>query len=65
MTARAPAILLAVALGGCAARTEPPAAVSAPAVAPALRDLQAISDLQSAFDRDRAHPRVVLLLSPT
>ena len=51
-------------LGGCAARPRP-AAPAVEARDAALRDLQALSGLQSAFDRDRAHPRVVLLLSPT
>jgi len=63
MTARALVLLLAVGLGGCATRTP----IAPPAVArdTSLHDLAALGDLTAAFDRDRGHPRLVLLLSPT
>jgi hypothetical protein len=56
------AALLAASLAGCAARDRP--AVVPPAAA-ALQDLAGVDDLAARFDRDRAHPRIVLLLSPT
>jgi hypothetical protein len=52
-------VLAALALGGCAART------ATPPVPATLQDLAAVDDLAARFDRDRAHPRLVLLLSPT
>jgi hypothetical protein len=52
---------------GCATG---PGVKARPAVVPEtlagrLRDLDTLRDLTAAFDRDRAHPRLVLLLSPT
>lgn len=61
----AAALLLAVAVAGCAARarsTTPPAPAARP---PVVHDLRTLADLTELFDRDRDHPRIVLLLSPT
>ena len=63
MTTRALAVLLAFALGGCAIHAAPVAPVEARVSS--VHDLAALGDLAAAFDRDRAHPRLVLLLSPT
>ena len=61
---RLAALLVSIALAGCAAhpRPAPPPSFSAP---PVVHDLASLRDLAARFDRDRAHPRVVLLLSPT
>jgi hypothetical protein len=58
------ALLLAGALAGCAAHARP---ANAPAAArtPVVHDLRTFADLTALFDRDRDHPRIVLLLSPT
>ena len=63
MTRKVLAALVAALLGGCAAHVPPPP--PAEARGSELRELAALGDLTAAFDRDRAHPRVVLLLSPT
>jgi hypothetical protein len=44
-----------------------PLAAQTPVVpsAPALRDINRITDLQSTFERDAGKVRIVLLLSPT
>jgi hypothetical protein len=60
----AAALLVAGLLHGCAARSTPAApAVASPA--PVVHDLRTLADLSVPFDRDRDHPRIVLLLSPT
>ena len=58
------ALLLAGALAGCAAHARQ---ANAPAAAPTpvVHDLRTLADLTALFDRDREHPRIVLLLSPT
>ena len=62
MTLRAAvALVLLLAAPACAVR-QPPAPAPPAAV---LDELPAIDELRGAFDRDRAHPRIVLLLSPT
>jgi hypothetical protein len=33
--------------------------------APTLHDLTKVSQLQTAFNQDRGHPRLIVLLSPT
>ena len=58
-------IVLAVGMAACAARTVPPPVVPAAAPAPVVHDLAGIDGLAARFDRDRDHPRIVLLLSPT
>ena len=40
-------------------------ALPAAAQAPALRPLQGVDELKSWFNANRAHPRVIFLLSPT
>ena len=59
------ALLLAATLPGCSARPVPPPGIAVAEASPVLRDLQSIDELAGIFDRDRDHPRVVLLLSPT
>lgn len=61
----AAALLLAGALAGCAAHTRPAAVPAEAARPPVVHDLRTLADLAEIFDRDRDHPRVVLLLSPT
>jgi hypothetical protein len=57
-------LLLAGALAGCAAHArQATAPVAAPT--PVVHDLRTLADLAARFDRDRNHPRIVLLLSPT
>lgn len=64
MSTKALAVLIAaLTLAGCATRTPPAPPAAAPAFS--LHDLAALDDLAAAFDRDRGHPRLVLLLSPT
>jgi hypothetical protein len=68
IAARWPRALVGLALAaalGCATHTRPAAPVAAPAPAGVVRDLRTVADLGAAFDRDRDHPRIVLLLSPT
>jgi hypothetical protein len=59
------ALLLATALADCAAQARPTTAPAAAAQPPVVHDLRTLADLTALFDRDREHPRVVLLLSPT
>jgi hypothetical protein len=59
------AALLAAVLGGCASAHRPAAPGSSAPQAIVVHDLRSIDDLAAAFDRDRDHPRLVLLLSPT
>ena len=60
------ALLLASVLAGCASHARPPATVPAEAArTPVVHDFRTLADLTARFDRDRAHPRIVLLLSPT
>ena len=61
LRAAAPAALLAAFLAACAARDRHAAS---PPPAP-LHELKSVAELAERFDRDRDHPRVVLLLSPT
>jgi hypothetical protein len=61
----AAALLLAGALAGCAAHARPAAAPTDAARPPVVHDLRTLADLAARFDRDRGHPRIVLLLSPT
>jgi hypothetical protein len=58
-------LVLAVAMAACSARTGTPPVAPAAAPAPVVHDLAAVADLAARFDRDRDHPRIVLLLSPT
>jgi hypothetical protein len=59
------AALLAAVLGGCAAAHRPAAPGAAAPQPIVVHDLRSLDDLAAAFDRDRGHPRLVLLLSPT
>ena len=59
------ALLLAGMLAGCAQRVPPATARAEGAHAPVVHDLGQLEDLTAYFDRDREHPRIVLLLSPT
>ena len=59
------AALLAAVLGGCAAAHRPAAQGAAAPRPIVVHDLRGLDDLAAAFDRDRDHPRLVLLLSPT
>jgi len=67
---RWPRIATALAVAGlltaCSAHTRPPT-VTATAAEPAavVHDLRSLADLETLFNRDRDHPRTVLLLSPT
>jgi hypothetical protein len=61
----AAAVLLAAALAGCVARTQTASVPVVVSPAPVVHDLRTVADLATVFDRDRAHPRIVLLLSPT
>jgi hypothetical protein len=63
---RIAALAVAGVVAACSASTRPPSApatLSAPARR--LHDLRSIDEIAAVFDRDRAHPRIVLLLSPT
>ena len=68
------ALLLAVSLAACAPAQANqtltgPASVTTGNTASAptadLQDLQAVGDLQSRFNADAGHPRLMLLISPT
>jgi hypothetical protein len=54
---------LAASFAGCAVRERPSATPRFRA--DAVHDLATLADLAARFDADRAHPRLVLLLSPT
>jgi hypothetical protein len=59
------ALLLAGALAGCATHARPATVPAAAARPPVVHDLRTLADLTALFDRDRDHPRIVFLLSPT
>ena len=61
----AAALVLAGVLAGCVVHTRPPAPTATAAPSPIVHDLRTLADLTALFDRDRDHPRIVLLLSPT
>jgi hypothetical protein len=58
---------LALALAGCghAGRVALPWDRPAPPAGVTLRDLGSVDDLRQAFNQDRGHPRLLLLVSPT
>ncbi len=58
-------LLLAGAVAGCAAHARPATVPAEATRPPVVHDLRTLADLTALFDRDRDHPRVVLLLSPT
>jgi len=61
----AAALFLACALAGCAAHARPGTVPAEAPRPPVVHDLRTLADLTARFDRDRDHPRIVLLLSPT